>query len=60
MAGNMEGSATEAPCAIFRGVGLITAVFHYALARGQESLNSHEDILRGANEFRGPREELNR
>eukprot|EP00959_Pyramimonas_sp_CCMP1952_P415748 8711152-Pyramimonas_sp.AAC.1 len=56
----MEGSATEAPCAICRGVGLITAEFHYALAGDQESLDRHEDILRGANEFRDIRAELNR
>eukprot|EP00959_Pyramimonas_sp_CCMP1952_P341897 7162051-Pyramimonas_sp.AAC.1 len=56
----MEGSATEAPCAICRGVGFITAEFHYALAGDQESPDSREDILRGANEFRDLREELNR
>eukprot|EP00959_Pyramimonas_sp_CCMP1952_P287452 6012024-Pyramimonas_sp.AAC.1 len=33
--GNMEGSASEAPCAFCRGVGLITAEFHYALAGDQ-------------------------
>eukprot|EP00959_Pyramimonas_sp_CCMP1952_P298271 6239064-Pyramimonas_sp.AAC.1 len=39
LAGNMEGSASEATCAICRGVGLITAGFHCALAGDQESLN---------------------
>eukprot|EP00959_Pyramimonas_sp_CCMP1952_P105309 2201319-Pyramimonas_sp.AAC.1 len=39
LAGNMEGSATEAPCAICRGAGLISAEFHYALAGDQASLN---------------------
>eukprot|EP00959_Pyramimonas_sp_CCMP1952_P066858 1395916-Pyramimonas_sp.AAC.1 len=56
----MAGSAREAPCAICRGVGLITAEFHYALAGDQESLNRHEDILRRANELRDLRKELNR
>eukprot|EP00959_Pyramimonas_sp_CCMP1952_P112699 2356083-Pyramimonas_sp.AAC.1 len=39
LAGNMEGFASEAPCAICRGVGFITAEFHCALAGHQESLN---------------------
>eukprot|EP00959_Pyramimonas_sp_CCMP1952_P075475 1577391-Pyramimonas_sp.AAC.1 len=52
LAGNIEGSATEAPCAICRGFGLITAGFHSALAGDQGSFNRHEDILRGANELR--------
>eukprot|EP00959_Pyramimonas_sp_CCMP1952_P454366 9469792-Pyramimonas_sp.AAC.1 len=56
----MKGSASEAPCAICRGVGLITAEFHCALAGDQEPLYRHEDILRGANELRDLREELNR
>eukprot|EP00959_Pyramimonas_sp_CCMP1952_P362567 7592789-Pyramimonas_sp.AAC.1 len=43
-----------------RGVGLITAEFHCALAGDQESLNRHEDVLRAANELRDLREELNR
>eukprot|EP00959_Pyramimonas_sp_CCMP1952_P319320 6681890-Pyramimonas_sp.AAC.1 len=61
LAENMEGSATErGPCPICRGVGLITAEFHYALARDQESLDRHGDILRGANELRDLRGELNR
>eukprot|EP00959_Pyramimonas_sp_CCMP1952_P339697 7114374-Pyramimonas_sp.AAC.1 len=30
--GTLEGAATEAPCAICRGVILITAEFHCALA----------------------------
>eukprot|EP00959_Pyramimonas_sp_CCMP1952_P212704 4450608-Pyramimonas_sp.AAC.1 len=30
LAGTMEGTATEAPCVICRGVGLITAGFHDA------------------------------
>eukprot|EP00959_Pyramimonas_sp_CCMP1952_P217774 4554509-Pyramimonas_sp.AAC.1 len=60
LAGNLEGSAPEAPCAICRGVGLITAEIHYALAGDQESLDHHEGILRGANELRDLREELNR
>eukprot|EP00959_Pyramimonas_sp_CCMP1952_P080689 1685952-Pyramimonas_sp.AAC.1 len=54
----MEGSATEALCAICRGVGLIAVEFHYALAGDQESLDRHEDILRGANGLRDFREEL--
>eukprot|EP00959_Pyramimonas_sp_CCMP1952_P009667 201838-Pyramimonas_sp.AAC.1 len=37
VAGNMEGFAREAPCAICRGVGLITAEFHHALAGDQEA-----------------------
>eukprot|EP00959_Pyramimonas_sp_CCMP1952_P261456 5466566-Pyramimonas_sp.AAC.1 len=32
LAGNVEGTATGAPCAICRGVGLSTAELHYALA----------------------------
>eukprot|EP00959_Pyramimonas_sp_CCMP1952_P195850 4094516-Pyramimonas_sp.AAC.1 len=56
----MEGSASEAPCAICRGVGLTTAEFHYALAGDQESHIRHEDILQRANELRDLREELNR
>eukprot|EP00959_Pyramimonas_sp_CCMP1952_P355703 7450022-Pyramimonas_sp.AAC.1 len=39
LSGNVEGSATEAPGAICRGVGLITAEFHYALAGDQEPLD---------------------
>eukprot|EP00959_Pyramimonas_sp_CCMP1952_P362776 7597022-Pyramimonas_sp.AAC.1 len=39
LAGKMEGSATEAPCAVCRGVGLITAEFHCPPAGDQESLN---------------------
>eukprot|EP00959_Pyramimonas_sp_CCMP1952_P179863 3760867-Pyramimonas_sp.AAC.1 len=56
----MEGSACEAPCAICRGVGLITAEFHYALAGDQEAQDRHEDILQRANELRDLREELKR
>eukprot|EP00959_Pyramimonas_sp_CCMP1952_P158702 3319543-Pyramimonas_sp.AAC.1 len=55
----MEGSASEAPCAICRGGGLITAEFHYALAGDQDALDRHEDTLRGANELRDLREGLN-
>eukprot|EP00959_Pyramimonas_sp_CCMP1952_P132373 2767814-Pyramimonas_sp.AAC.1 len=36
VAGNMAASAREPPCALCRGVGLITAEFHYALAGDQE------------------------
>eukprot|EP00959_Pyramimonas_sp_CCMP1952_P369191 7733249-Pyramimonas_sp.AAC.1 len=39
LAGNMEGTATEAPCAIRRRVGRITAEFHYALAGDQNALD---------------------
>eukprot|EP00959_Pyramimonas_sp_CCMP1952_P163080 3409029-Pyramimonas_sp.AAC.1 len=56
----MEGTATEAPCAICRGVGLITAEFHYALAGDQDAWNRREGILRGTNELRDLREELHR
>eukprot|EP00959_Pyramimonas_sp_CCMP1952_P310455 6497489-Pyramimonas_sp.AAC.1 len=56
----MEGAATEAPCAICRGVGPIAAEFHYALAGDQDAANRHGEILRGANELRDLREELNR
>eukprot|EP00959_Pyramimonas_sp_CCMP1952_P383524 8036858-Pyramimonas_sp.AAC.1 len=60
LAGNMEGSASEAPCAMCRGVGLIIAEFYYGLAGDQESLNHREDIIRRAVELRDLREELNR
>eukprot|EP00959_Pyramimonas_sp_CCMP1952_P325688 6816680-Pyramimonas_sp.AAC.1 len=56
----MEGSASEAPCAICRGVGLTTGEFHFALAGDQETLNRREVTLRGAKELRDLREELNR
>eukprot|EP00959_Pyramimonas_sp_CCMP1952_P202344 4231299-Pyramimonas_sp.AAC.1 len=52
LAGNMESSASEAPCVICRGVGLIPAGFHCAFAGDQQSLNRHEDRFRGANELR--------
>eukprot|EP00959_Pyramimonas_sp_CCMP1952_P106024 2216774-Pyramimonas_sp.AAC.1 len=43
-----------------RGVGLIAAEFHYALAGDQDAASRHGETLRGANEFRDLREELNR
>eukprot|EP00959_Pyramimonas_sp_CCMP1952_P092728 1940554-Pyramimonas_sp.AAC.1 len=60
LSGNVEGTATEAPRAICRGVGLITAEFHYALAGDQDALSRHGEILRGTNELRDLHEELNR
>eukprot|EP00959_Pyramimonas_sp_CCMP1952_P297227 6218289-Pyramimonas_sp.AAC.1 len=60
LAGTTEGTATVAPCAICRGVGLITAEFDYALTGDQDAANRHVEILRGDIERRGPREELNR
>eukprot|EP00959_Pyramimonas_sp_CCMP1952_P038439 804280-Pyramimonas_sp.AAC.1 len=60
LAGNVQGTATEAPCVICKGVGLITAGFHHALAGDQDARNRHEEVLRGANEVRDLREELNR
>eukprot|EP00959_Pyramimonas_sp_CCMP1952_P255855 5344124-Pyramimonas_sp.AAC.1 len=54
------GAATEAPCAICRGVCLITAAFHHALAGDKDTANRDGKILRGANELRDLREELNR
>eukprot|EP00959_Pyramimonas_sp_CCMP1952_P371668 7782937-Pyramimonas_sp.AAC.1 len=56
----MEGSAREAPCAIRRGVGLIAAEFHFALAGYQEAHDRHEYIRQRASELRELREELNR
>eukprot|EP00959_Pyramimonas_sp_CCMP1952_P395587 8288837-Pyramimonas_sp.AAC.1 len=56
----MDGTATEAPCAICRGVGLITAEFLYALAGDQDALDRHGEIFRVADKLRGLREELNR
>eukprot|EP00959_Pyramimonas_sp_CCMP1952_P047499 991338-Pyramimonas_sp.AAC.2 len=49
LAGTMESTATEAPCAMCRGVGLITAEFHDALAGDQDAASRHGGILRGAN-----------
>eukprot|EP00959_Pyramimonas_sp_CCMP1952_P093661 1959866-Pyramimonas_sp.AAC.1 len=37
LAGTMESAATEAPCAISRGVGPIAAEFHYALSGDQDA-----------------------
>eukprot|EP00959_Pyramimonas_sp_CCMP1952_P101872 2130791-Pyramimonas_sp.AAC.1 len=37
LAGTLEGAAAEAPCAICRGVGLITAELHCALAGDQNA-----------------------
>eukprot|EP00959_Pyramimonas_sp_CCMP1952_P449205 9405740-Pyramimonas_sp.AAC.1 len=60
LAGALEGAASEALCAIYRGLGLIAAEFHYALAGDHNAANRHEEILRGANELRYLREELSR
>eukprot|EP00959_Pyramimonas_sp_CCMP1952_P346325 7253334-Pyramimonas_sp.AAC.1 len=60
VAGIMEGSACEAPCAVCRGVGFIVAAFHCAPAGGQETHDRHEDVLQRANDLTDLREELNR
>eukprot|EP00959_Pyramimonas_sp_CCMP1952_P449312 9407953-Pyramimonas_sp.AAC.1 len=38
----LEGAPNEAPCAICRGVGLITAELHYALAGEHYAEYRHE------------------
>eukprot|EP00959_Pyramimonas_sp_CCMP1952_P006446 134843-Pyramimonas_sp.AAC.1 len=48
----LEGAPNEAPCAICRGVGLIAAEFHDALAGEHDAVDRQEEILYGANEFR--------